>query len=116
MSAANKPSEPIEFNQVELTGRLIGRDALRYTPAGIALLNGRLEHRSRQIEAGSQRDVEFEVELLFAGEAAVRANRLELGQNLVVGGFLAPRRKQSKSLTLHVARYEQSTESIIESN
>ena len=41
--------------------RLIELDALRYTPAGIPVVNFRLRHASEQIEAGAQRASEREV-------------------------------------------------------
>lgn len=93
-------------NTVLLSGQLVGRDALRFTPAGIALLNAKLAHQSEQTEAGGKRSVEFEIELLFAGEAAVQADRLVLGQILRVSGFLAHRRRQSRTLQLHATAYE----------
>ena len=93
-------------NTVVLVGQLIGRDALRYTPAGIALLNAKLAHLSEQAEAGGKRSVEFEIDLLFAGEVAVQADRLVLGQQLSVSGFLAHRRRQSRTLQMHATAYE----------
>ena len=53
-----------------------------------------------------KRNVEFEIDLVFAAELAIKADRLGLGQALQVAGFLAPRRRQSKSLLLHVSGYE----------
>jgi primosomal replication protein N len=94
------------INTVMLVGRLVERDALRFTPAGIALLNAKLAHQSEQTEAGGKRSVEFEIELLFAGEAAVQADRLVLGQHLSVSGFLAHKRRQSRTLQLHATGYE----------
>jgi primosomal replication protein N len=94
-----------QVNQIELTGQLIGRDALRYTPAGIPLLNVKLAHQSEPTEAGMKRNVAFEIDVLIAGELAVSADRLTLGQTLNVGGFLAPRRRQSKTLLLHCTAY-----------
>ena len=38
-------------------------------------------------------------------QAAARADRLALGVQVVVTGFLAPRRRQSKSLVLHVTEF-----------
>ena len=42
-------------NQFVLSGKLIELDALRYTPAGIPVVNFRLSHESEQIEAGAKR-------------------------------------------------------------
>jgi len=88
-----------------LSGVLIEREALRYTPAGIAMLNARLSHGSQVHEAGHARQLDFEVPVRFAGSVAARADRLALGEQVVVSGFLAPRRRQSKSLVLHVTEF-----------
>jgi len=90
---------------VQLSGTLTEREALRYTPAGIAVLGARLCHRSEAAEAGQPRQLEFDVALRFAGAVAARADRLQLGESILVDGFLAPRRRQSKSLVVHVAEF-----------
>ena len=93
-------------NRVDLQVLLVQRDSLRYSPAGIPILGAVLAHSSEQPEAGSNRKVELEVPAVFAGSAARRAERLELGCRLQVTGFLAPKRKQSKLLSLHVTEFE----------
>lgn len=92
-------------NRVQLSGTLTEREALRYTPAGIAMLGARLSHRSETIEAGHPRQLEFDVALRFAGAIAARADRLQLGESISIDGFLAPRRRQSKSLVVHVTEF-----------
>jgi len=96
---------PTTTNRIELSGVLIEREPLRYTPAGIAMLNARLSHGSEVLEAGHARRLDFEVAVRFAGALAARADRLALGDRIVVTGFLAPRRRQSKSLVLHVTGF-----------
>ena len=93
-------------NRFTLSGRLVECQVVRYSPAGIALLNARLAHQSQQSEAGSKRQLEFEVELLFAGDNALSASRLAPGQELRVAGFVAPRRKLGKSLLFHVTEFD----------
>jgi primosomal replication protein N len=92
-------------NQLRLTGELVERESLRYTPAGIPILDARLAHRSEVVQAGHPRQLEFDVALSFSGSIAQRADGLRLGQAIDASGFLAPRRRQSKSLVLHVTRY-----------
>lgn len=92
-------------NRVQLSGTLIARDVLRFTPAGIAMLGARLAHRSEVIEAGHPRQLEFEVALRFVGAVATRAGNLPLGEPIRVDGFLAPIRRQSKSLVVHVTEF-----------
>lgn len=93
-------------NRVELQATLVQRDSLRLSPAGIPILGVTLAHASQQVEAGSQRRVELELAAVFAGRAAEAADRLALGSMLAVTGFLAPRRKRSKLLSLHVTEFE----------
>ena len=85
---------------------MAGRETLRYSPAGIPLLNAVLQHESEQPEAGASRRVEMEVAAIFAGKLAESVNRLELGTGLKVIGFLAPKRRQSKLLALHITEFE----------
>mgnify|MGYP001164638320 CR=1 FL=1 len=92
-------------NHVQLSGTLTARDVLRYTPAGIAMLGARLSHQSEAIEAGHPRRIEFEVALRFVGAVATRAENLPLGEPVRVDGFLAPVRRQSKSLVVHVTEF-----------
>ncbi|HWS74492.1 MAG TPA: primosomal replication protein N [Quisquiliibacterium sp.] len=93
-------------NRVELQGRLAAREALRFSPAGIPILSASLQHESGQQEAGSQRKVELEIAVVFAGRLAESADRIALGAGLQVRGFLAPRRRSSKQLVLHVTEFE----------
>ena len=45
-------------NEVTLSGELVGRELLRYTPAGIPILDARLAHRCEVSQAGHRRQVE----------------------------------------------------------
>lgn len=85
---------------------LVQREVLRYSPAGIPILGATLGHLSEQREAGGVRKVEMELPAIFAGAAAESASRLALGCRLSVAGFLAPKRKSSKLLSLHVTEFE----------
>jgi len=96
----------VAANRVELQVLLVQREPLRYSPAGIPILAATLAHSSEQAEAGSIRKVELELAAVFAGRGAEQADRLDLGARLAVTGFLAPRRKQSKTLSLHVTEFE----------
>jgi len=89
-----------------LSGNLIELDALRHTPAGIAVVNFRLSHASEQIEAGHSRSVQCEVAgLAFDREARLMA-AARLGMQVKVTGFLAGRSRDSKKLVLHATNIE----------
>ncbi len=81
---------------------LVERQVLRYTPGGVAVLELRLAHRSVRMEAGSPRDVEFELAAVALGDLVGELDGIELGTELSIEGFLAPARKGSKLLKLHI--------------
>jgi len=82
---------------------------LRYTPAGIPIVSGKLLHNSDQVEAGISRQIEFEVVALAAGEISGRFNKAELGVVFQFTGFLARKNRNSKSLVFHITDFETHT-------
>jgi primosomal replication protein N len=88
-------------NEVALSGELTAIEPLRYTPAGIPLLNFRLLHRSQQAEAGLKRQVECEVNGVAMAEVAVALSRLKPGQAVRVKGFLNRKNRLSAQLVFH---------------
>jgi primosomal replication protein N len=93
-------------NQVVLSGNLIELDAVRYTPAGLPVVNFRLSHASEQIEAGAKRAVQCEVAgLAFEREARLMA-AARPGMRVKVTGFLASKGRDSKQLVLHATTIE----------
>lgn len=88
-------------NEVALSGELTAIEPLRYTPAGIPLLNFRLLHRSQQTEAGLKRQVECEVHGVAMAEVAVALSHLKPGQAARVKGFLNRRNRMSAQLVFH---------------
>ena len=58
------------LNRFNLRAKLIERDALRYTPAGLAALNCKVSHVANVIEAEHERTVEFEVTAIALGALA----------------------------------------------
>lgn len=61
----------------------------RENPSGIALTSFTLEHRSRQCEAGMQRDVYCRIIVMACGrELAPLARTLLAGEAVSVAGFL----------------------------
>jgi primosomal replication protein N len=92
---------------VSLTARLVERSVVRYSPAGVPVLECRLEHRSTQLEAEVPREVEFEIKALALGSIVTEFERIAPGTELAFQGFLAPTRKGSKTLLLHITRFDQ---------
>jgi len=100
------PSESRLPNALEIQGRLVEMDALRHTPAGIAVLKFRLEHQSTQMEAGVERKVACEIDgVAFDREARLLA-AATLGQELKLRGFVDSKSAKSRRLVLHATRIE----------
>ncbi len=93
-------------NRLILDGTLTARDALRHTPAGIALVNFVLTHESTQAEAGEARQVQLDASCIAVEEIARVVAASPLGARLEARGFLAPKGRSSKSLVLHVTELE----------
>jgi primosomal replication protein N len=93
-------------NQLQLTASVIERDVLRYTPAGIPVVNAVIAHESEQIEAGIKRLVGLEMTALAAGKVAERFNQTALGTVFRFTGFIARKNRNSKSLVFHIIDFD----------
>jgi primosomal replication protein N len=93
-------------NRVRLRAKLVARGDLRYTPAGVAVLQAGLSYGGTVVEAGVERQLGFELEAIAVGDAARRLDRQALGTELDMDGFLAPRSQRSRSLRLHITEFK----------
>ena len=94
------------LNRIELTGSVVAMDAMRYTPAGIPVVEFRLSHESTQPEAGRPRTVAIEALARAAGPAAKALSNAAPGARVRVAGFLAPKGKSRTQLLLIVNEFE----------
>jgi primosomal replication protein N len=92
-------------NRLTLDATLATRDALRYTPAGLAALDCMLRHASQQVEAGTARRVECELAAVAFGDVAKALAGVAPGSTLRCEGFLARRWRTGISVALHITRY-----------
>jgi primosomal replication protein N len=92
-------------NHVNLSARIAEASPLRYTPAGIPVLNLVIEHESEMMEAGVNRQVKLTVRAVAFGVLAEQARVLELGKLLKFTGFLINART-SKSIVFHIQAFE----------
>lgn len=80
----------MEQNAVRISGVVRELKALRHSPAGVAHRELLLEHRSRQIVAGQQREVRAVVIVKVTGrELAAQVDSLQPGDRITVSGMLA---------------------------
>jgi primosomal replication protein N len=96
--ASGKPAA----NRTELSGRIEERGSLRYTPAGIPVIEFRVTHTSEQVEADSPRRVECEMACVALGVNALLLKEVPAGTTVTVTGFLAARSLKQKAPVLHV--------------
>ena len=97
--------EPHEANRFELTARIAGLSALRYTPAGVPALDLELEHESQQTEAEVPRTVRLMIKAVAFGELTRQLMALDPAQEVHFKGFLVSPR-YGKSVTFHVQEFK----------
>jgi primosomal replication protein N len=88
-----------------MNATLIERAAVRFTPAGVPVLDARLRHLSTLTEAGVERVLDFSFDAVALGETATRLAAEQLGGDLELDGFLAPRSKRSTRILVHVQEF-----------
>ena len=94
------------MNQFKVVASITEKSVLRYTPAGIPIATGILTHNSQQVQASSERQVEFEVSAIAAGDISKKFLDIELGTRLLFTGFIARKNRNSKSLVFHVTDFQ----------
>ena len=93
-------------NRFVLRARLVQKDQLRRTPAGVAVLTFIVSHQSFQQEAGLPREVSLDVECIAIGDVGERLDPLELGVELELTGFIAAKSRKSRVLVMHTTEFE----------
>ena len=93
-------------NSFEIEGVLVEIGQMRYSPGGVPVLAGRIEHRSRQTEAGLPRNVELELQVVAVGDKAKMLAVARLGSAARLTGFLAAKSLRSRTPVLHIDTIE----------
>lgn len=79
---------------------------MRATPSGLASLRVQATHASTVTEAGRQRTVEFETELVAFGPVAEALARVPVGSTLRLTGFIDRAGARNPRLEAHVTEFE----------
>lgn len=90
------------MNEVVLSAVVLEAKPVRYTPAGLPALELVLQHESDVLQAGHQRRIELTIAAIALGDTALLLADVALGTPLTIKGFLAPLRKGSSKLVLHI--------------
>ncbi len=93
-------------NRAQICGRLETRRSLRFTPAGVALIEFELSHKSEQTEAGGKRKVAYTLPAIAVEDLAREIAQLPLKCECRATGFLASASHTDTKLVLHVQKIE----------
>ena len=93
------------MNRLEIRATLVAREEVRYTPAGIEAFEGEFHFRGEVFEADRPRKLEYDFPAVSFGKCAGELNRLPLGSEITVKGFLAPRSLKTRRLIVHITEY-----------
>ena len=89
-------------NSFTLSARIVAKEVMRYSPAGVPILTLELQHASLQTEAKSARQVEMILVAIAAGAIAEDLERTALTTLCRFTGFIAPKSRNSKQLVFHI--------------
>jgi primosomal replication protein N len=93
-------------NRIEISGVVTELQSLRYTPAGVPVVEFRLAHESERSEAGAVRKVHAEIDAVaFEAQARLLAAG-PMGRLLKAEGFLCAKNRRSRKPVLHVTNIE----------
>ncbi len=93
------------MNRLRISATLVGRSALRYTPAGMPVCEAQCQHSGAVIEAGLERQLAFEFAAIAAGSVAERLNGLALGSAIELEGFIATTSQRTAKLRIHITEF-----------
>ncbi|MCC6915940.1 primosomal replication protein N [Nitrosomonas sp.] len=89
-------------NQITVGGVITDLISPRYTPAGIMVVEFKLNHQSDQQEAGAQRSIELAIEVIAMAKMAEKVICAGLDRNIEITGFIAKKHRLGNQLVLHV--------------
>jgi primosomal replication protein N len=94
------------LNQFILTAALVAKEALRYTPAGLPVIECQLEHSGEVQEAGNARQVKMSISAIAIGSVYEKLNQMHLGKVARFSGFLTHKSLRSQRLVFHITHIE----------
>lgn len=94
------------MNSLQLVADLISRDQLRFTPAGIPIVDCVLQYFGKKYEVGSERQIQFVLNALAAGQCGEMLGKVDLGVSAWFTGFLVQKRRNSQRLVFHITDFQ----------
>ena len=96
----------MDCNQTIICGKILKLGVLRYTPAGIAVIEFTVNHVSRQIEAGVARQIICEILAVALGQLALTVAGFKINSAVKLAGFLNRKSHMNQQLILHIDHIE----------
>lgn len=96
----------MDCNQAIICGKIIKLGALRYTPAGVAVIEFTVNHISRRIEAGVARQIMCEIPAVALDQLALTAAGYKIDSTVKLVGFLNRKSHMNQQLVLHTDHIE----------
>ena len=96
----------MSLNSLHLTACIASLQAMRYTPAGVPVLEMVLSHASQAQELGGVREVNLGINAVAFGSHAERLIKQAVGSEWSFKGFLADARR-GKSVVFHIQEFVQ---------
>lgn len=93
------------LNSVELEGELEKKEALRYSLAGVPILEFTIRYKGIVQEGGAERVLNFSAAAMAVGETAKKVSELELGSERIFKGFVSTTSARSSKLILYITEY-----------
>ncbi len=91
----------LDCNETIICGKIIKLGILRYTPAGIAVIEFTVNHVSHQVEAGVVRQIKCEILAIALGQIALTVAELKVDNKVKLMGFLNRKSHMNQQLVLH---------------
>ncbi len=92
----------MDCNQTVICGNIVKLGILRYTPAGVAVIEFEISHASHQMEAGVSRQVTCDVFAVALGQMALTISGIKTGSMVKLTGFITKKSRNNQQLVLHV--------------
>nr|WP_225721770.1 primosomal replication protein N [Candidatus Vallotia sp. (ex Adelges kitamiensis)] len=90
------------LNRLKLVASVLDRDPVRYTPASVPIVDCRLQHKSKIIEAGFSRHIKLTILALAAGDISSKVIGCKLGICVHFDSFLARKHYNAEILVFHI--------------
>ncbi len=91
----------MDCNQTTICGKISKLGVLRYTPAGVAVIEFTVDHISQQTEAGVVRKIRCEIHAVALGQLALTIAEFKIESKLKLSGFLNRKSHMNQQLVLH---------------